>query len=101
MRLRNRPQSFHLKREASKSCLAGFPRALSDIEQVVIKVIRYRFTIFERQFGRTPGRREPLFFDDRYSSPVQTDPDQVLRQIREAAGVEKLDEESILAYLRL
>jgi hypothetical protein len=101
MRLPNKPQPINLMRGTSKSCLAEFPRELTDVERAVIKVIRFRFTIFKRKFGRIPGRREPLFFDDRYPSPFQAAPDQVLSQIREAALAEQVDEESILAYLRL
>ena len=76
-------------------------RNLTYAKWALLRVISYRCAVFKRQFGRSPGSHEPLFFDCLNSSPVQAGQDEVRRQIREAAGVERVDEKEILAYLRL
>jgi hypothetical protein len=57
--------------------------------------------MFKQRFGREPGVHEQLFFDDQASVPVQAEPKEVKRQIRQAARAEGVDAEKVLAYLGL
>jgi hypothetical protein len=101
MRLPNKPPVSHLIRGASRSRLAGSVRHLDGVERDLLQVIRCRCAIFKRKFGRVPGPQEPLFFDDRYGTPVQAHPREVLSQIREASQAAEVGAERILSYLRL
>jgi hypothetical protein len=99
----SRHDSIHLLRRASNSSSRRCSEdvRLKSVEWALLKVIRYRVAIFKGRFGRQPGRNEPLFFDERYDTPVAADMSEVRRQIHEAARAHRIKENELLAYLRI
>ena len=67
----------------------------------MIKVIGYRFAVFERTFGRTPGPSEPLFFVRHGSRPVEAPEDDLRRQLSQAARDTHVSLPQILKFLGL
>jgi hypothetical protein len=104
MRSRNHSsQSSRVTRCASRTSV---PASRTKAQQryakwALLRIVRHRVFNFEQRFGREPGVHEPLFFDDGAPVPVQADPNEVKRQIRQAARAEGVDAEKVLAYLGL
>ena len=51
---------------------------------------QHRFTAFKEKFGRWPGPDEELFFDGTRAEPTRARPDQIKRQILDAAETHDL-----------
>ena len=56
----------------------------------LVLVAQHRFTAFKEKFGRWPGPDEELFFDGTRAEPVRARPDQIKRQILDAAYMHNL-----------
>ena len=56
----------------------------------LVLVAQHRFTAFKEKFGRWPGPDEELFFDGTRAEPTRARPDQIKRQILDAAEMHNL-----------
>ena len=65
----------------------------------LVLVAQHRFTAFNEKFGRWPGPDEELFFDGTRAVPVRARPDQIKRQILDAAHVHNLQVTPLLSFL--
>jgi hypothetical protein len=64
----------------------------------LILVAQDRFTAFKEKFGRWPGPDEELFFDGTGTEPVRARPEQVRRQIIDAAEMHNLQVAPLLNF---
>jgi hypothetical protein len=103
-KMRSKDRGVQLRRLAScaSKSYAQESRRLGKLtynEWALLRIIRHRFVAFKKQFGRRPGNHEPLFFFCGVSFPIQAEPAEVERQIREAARAEGVDAKKVLSYL--
>ena len=56
---------------------------------------------FREKFGRWPGPDEELFFDGTRSEPVRARPDQIKRQILDAAKMHNLEVAPLLSFFEI
>ena len=64
----------------------------------LVLVAQHRFTAFKEKFGRWPGPDEELFFDGTRPEPVRARPDQIKRQILDAAEMHNLQVAPLLSF---
>ena len=64
----------------------------------LVLVAQHRFIAFQEKFGRWPGPDEELFFDGTRPVPVRARPDQIKRQILDAAEMHNLQVAPLLSF---
>ncbi len=64
----------------------------------LVLVAQHRFMVFKEKFGRWPGPDEELFFDGTRPEPVRARPDQIRRQILDAAEMHNLEVAPLLSF---
>lgn len=57
----------------------------------LIKVVRHRFKMFRKAFGRDPKPHEPLFFVDGFPRPVLAEKGEIKNQLSDAAVATGVD----------
>ena len=64
----------------------------------LVLVAQHRFIAFKEKFGRWPGPDEELFFDGTCAVPVRARPEQIKRQILDAAEMHNLGVLPLLSF---
>jgi hypothetical protein len=91
-----RPQS----RRQPNVLAASQPAATSSLD-ALIKVVRHRFSVFRKTFGRDPKPHEPLFFVEGEPRPILAAADTIKDQLAEAAAATGVELQQLLKFLRV
>jgi hypothetical protein len=67
----------------------------------LIKVARYRYSLFRDRFGRDPAPDEPLLFDPLQDSPAIADLMEMRSQVMAATTATRSDAVAVLKFLGL